>query len=188
MLCMPSQRHAIRLQTDCMVFVPAPVVRLPFGPRLQIQPSCHPCNDNLVMQVDSGLPGQQRKRSKTCANPKETSGRAAVQPNVRNGAPMQTPAAAEQPHDEQAMAAAAYQAHFEERKTSLLKLQAAFIQESMVSFLQTQTPAWHAKSPFDASQRSAVARPRPGCQEAVTCEDAQAIWSFVWLPVHGKHV
>ena len=31
MLCMPSQHHAIAsgLQTDCMVVVPAPVVRLP---------------------------------------------------------------------------------------------------------------------------------------------------------------
>ena len=29
MLCMPSQHHAIGLQTDCMVVVPAPVVRLP---------------------------------------------------------------------------------------------------------------------------------------------------------------
>ena len=29
MLCMPSQYHAIGLQTDGMVAVPAPVVRLP---------------------------------------------------------------------------------------------------------------------------------------------------------------
>ena len=28
-LCMPSQHHAIGLHTDCLVFVPTPVVRLP---------------------------------------------------------------------------------------------------------------------------------------------------------------
>ena len=28
-LCMPSQQFAVRLQTDCMVLVPAPTVRLP---------------------------------------------------------------------------------------------------------------------------------------------------------------
>ena len=65
---------------------------------------------------------------------------------------MQAPAAAEQPQDELAMAATAYQVHFEERKASLLKLQAAFIQESMVNCLQPQTSAWHATSPLDASQ------------------------------------
>ena len=42
MLCMPSQHHAIGLQTDCMVVVPAPVVRIPdshvyaFWPRLGV--------------------------------------------------------------------------------------------------------------------------------------------------------
>ena len=41
-LCMPSQHHASGLQTDCMVVVPAPMVRLPdptcmpYGPRLQL--------------------------------------------------------------------------------------------------------------------------------------------------------
>ena len=29
MLCMPSQHHAIGLQTDCMVLVPWPMLRLP---------------------------------------------------------------------------------------------------------------------------------------------------------------
>ena len=29
MLCMPSQHYAIGLQSDCMVVVPAPLVRLP---------------------------------------------------------------------------------------------------------------------------------------------------------------
>ena len=29
MLCMPIQHYAIGLQTDCMVIVPAPMVRLP---------------------------------------------------------------------------------------------------------------------------------------------------------------
>ena len=37
--CKLSQHHAIGLQTDCMVTVPAPVVRLldmPYGPRLWV--------------------------------------------------------------------------------------------------------------------------------------------------------
>ena len=61
---------------------------------------------------------------------------------------MLAPTAAAQPQE--AKATAAYQKHFEERKAPLLKLQAAFIQESMVNLLQPQTPACHAKSPLDA--------------------------------------
>ena len=61
MLCMPSQHHAIGLQTDCMVLVPAPVVRLPdshvhaYGPRLRvatpvivIRMMAHWCSDALL--------------------------------------------------------------------------------------------------------------------------------------------
>ena len=47
--CKLSQHHAIGLQTDCMVVVPAPVVRLPDSYVYALWPKamgCHPCNNN----------------------------------------------------------------------------------------------------------------------------------------------
>jgi hypothetical protein len=47
MLYMLSQHRAVGLQTDCMVVVPAPVVRLPDSHVYALWPwatGCHPCN------------------------------------------------------------------------------------------------------------------------------------------------
>ena len=57
MLCMLSQNRAIGLQTDCMVIVPAPVVRLPdshvyalWGPSLRIA-------THVIIRIRASAPG-----------------------------------------------------------------------------------------------------------------------------------
>ena len=51
MLCMPSQHHATRLQTDCMTDVPAPMVRLPTSHVYALWPGATGCLTCRVHQL-----------------------------------------------------------------------------------------------------------------------------------------